>query len=118
MRCGKVGTVRMLTGARHCAGLACVQDSVEHALLVSGWHRARTLSRSLKCRGYDVRYVPRWYYPTAADNVLRAPFAYHAQLWKQLDAEVPPSPPFTQRVEEAIDALKRRAALETLKGLG
>lgn len=116
VRCGKVVRASTLAGDRHRAGMTCAQDRVEHALYVAGWYRTRTLSFSLKCRGYDVRYIPRWYYPAEENGVMRAPFAPHRQLWSQLDAVVPPSPPIPPNVVEAIEALKQCAAMEVLRG--
>lgn len=100
---------------RHRLGRACVEESIEHVLELAGWRRCGTLSRSLRQRGFAVRYVPRWINEGHAP--LETPVTHHSKLWKTPDAEVPPPPPWpTAAFEAAKERLVAHSMLLTLGG--
>lgn len=101
--------------SRHRAGRVCAEESVEHVLEMAGWRRCGTLSRSLRKRGFTVRYVPRWI--VAGNAPLETPVAHHPKLWKEPTAEVPPPPPWpTAAFEAATERLVAHSMLLTLGG--
>lgn len=113
VRCGSDRLARNL--AVHQDGIRCTERAVEHILLVHGWHRTGTLSRSLKKRGFVVSYVPRWIVP--GGEPLVTPVSHHPEFWKRPDLEVPEPPPWpTEAVNRAIERLQALAVMLTLKG--
>lgn len=88
---------------RHQSGRDCAERGVEHVLWVAGWVRCGTLSRTLRKRGFEVRYAPRWIAEGHAP--METPVTHHPKLWKQPDADVPPPPPWpTAAFEDAQGA--------------
>lgn len=93
----------------------CVERAVEHVLWVAGWKRCGTLSRALRKRGFEVRYVPRWIADKSAP--ILTPVTHHSKLWKEPAAEVPPPPPWpTAAYEVASERFMSHAMLLALGG--
>jgi hypothetical protein len=111
-RCGNTRLARNL--AKHQAGIACTERAVEHVLRIHGWHRTDTLSRSLRKRGFMVRYVPRWV--VVGQDLLSTPVSHHPELWRQPKAPVPEPPPWPEEADLAIESLRALAAMVTLRG--
>jgi|SRR3990172_723618 len=99
---------------KHQNGTKCPEESIEHVLIKAGWERTGTLSRSLKSRGFSVRYVPRW---VALPELIETPVSHHRERWKYpaLPAVEPPEWPETD-LREAVERLERLAVLRALKG--
>jgi hypothetical protein len=99
---------------RHQDGTKCPEEAVEHVLLKAGWQRPGTLSKSLKSRGFSVRYVPRW---VGLPGLIETPVSHHSELWKHPASLVPEPPPWPEaELREAVERLERLAALQVLKG--
>src|SRR3989344_4658575 len=77
--CTKVVLLGPPSRRKHQQGTKCPEESIEHVLIKAGWERTGTLSRSLKSRGFSVRYVPRW---VALPELIETPVSHHRERWK------------------------------------